>query len=70
MKKEDLQKVNSICKQAYVRGLSTQFMLKGASADSSVKLVKLAQAKLDKLEKIASYRKEVIKQFTQDSIKG
>lgn len=68
MKKEDLQKLNNMCKQAYARGLSTQFMLKGASANNSFKLVKLAQAKMAKLEKIAAYRKSIIKNYIKDSI--
>lgn len=66
MKKEELELLNSLCKKAYVKGAATQFMLRGLDKEKAkVATVKTAAA-IENLNKIATYRKEVIK----DAIKS
>ena len=61
MKKEELELLNSLCKKAYTKGAATQFMLRGLNKDQAkVATIKTASA-IDNLHKIASYRRDVIK---------
>lgn len=70
MKKEQLQYVDQLCKQAYTKGMLTQFMLKGSSKEDSKKLVKYAHAKIANMDKIATYRRNIIKAYLHDALSG
>ena len=68
MKKEELELLNSLCKKAYAKGAATQFMLRGLNKDQTkAATIKTASA-IDNLQKIASYRREVIKSAIRSCI--
>ena len=69
MKKEDLQKLNKLCKQAYAKAMLTQHMLNGLNKEEAITATKLASAQLEKFHKVAAYRKGVIKNYILSVIK-
>lgn len=61
MNKEELEILNSLCKKAYAKGAATQFMFNGLNKAQTKVATKKTAAALDNLNKVASYRKEVLK---------
>lgn len=63
MKKSELESLDKLCKQAYIKGAATQFMLRGLNKAQTAKAVKKTASAVDSAYNVAAKKKAILQQI-------